>query len=211
MSRSRPHARTPKGATAKDAEELLKSLLVLSRTTEVVLENRPLQVAAEPLSKPKLQILRLLAYRGGQALSTIAAHLGVTRAAVTQMVNALETLGLVSRRRSEVDRRGIDLVLTEKGEGALEKVLEEQHRLVRSAIRDADPKVVARWVDEMKGFAHLLAQANRDFEEHCLQCRAHADGSCVLAGENRDCPVLGSSRRGRRRSSKVKARGRTPR
>ena len=63
---------------AKDTDRLLRSLMVISRLVEQVLESRPIEISDLPLSKSKVRVLRLLSQRGPQAVSQVARHLGVT-------------------------------------------------------------------------------------------------------------------------------------
>lgn len=73
-----------------------------------------LQAIAEShsLTFPQLIALFRLHQNGKMTMSDLTAHLGVTRGALTGLVDRLEEGGLVSRHPDEQDRRVVHLVLT---------------------------------------------------------------------------------------------------
>ncbi|MFQ5422515.1 MAG: MarR family winged helix-turn-helix transcriptional regulator [Phycisphaerae bacterium] len=169
---------------------LLKAMLVFARTSEEVLQGRHVVVDGEPLSRSKVQVLRLLARRPSQSSTQIARFLGVSKPAVTQIVDAMVRSRLVTRRTSRVDRRGVDLKLSATGRQVFGKIRHEQRHLIRTAARSISERDVDRWIRAMAQAASALAQADRSFERFCLQCGAHADGSCILVGGEADCLFL---------------------
>jgi DNA-binding MarR family transcriptional regulator len=189
----------------KQTDSLLKAMLVFSRTVDQVLETRAVQAAAEPLSKSKVQILRLLGQRGGQTATHIARFLGVSKPAVTQIVDALvQRNGLVVRTRSKRDRRGVEVKLTAKGRRVIQKVRVEQRHLVRSTMRQSSRAGTGRWIELLEEISGTLARADRAFQDYCLQCTSHSDGSCVLTGGDGDCLFLqhqGAGAKNRKRAS----------
>jgi DNA-binding MarR family transcriptional regulator len=97
----------------------------------------------------------------GTCQSKLARKLGVTRPTVSRMVRSLEARGLVSRERSRIDRRQIDVRLTDAGRSLIELA----HRLltesgwaqlaVNSALGAAPPE--NRWYDD----GHCLIETER--------------------------------------------------
>jgi len=174
----------------KTTDQLLKAMLVLSRSVDHLLETQAIEFADQPLSKTKVQILRLLGLRGGKSSTTISRYLGVSKPAVTQVVASLIKSKMVKRVPSGQDRRGFDLVLTETGRTALKRIQAHHRHLTRSAVARSRPDRVDRWIDVLQEVATALAQADRDFTRFCYQCRAHEDGTCVLVGGDADCPYL---------------------
>jgi DNA-binding MarR family transcriptional regulator len=74
--------------------------------------------AASGITGAQLSVLSVLAYGGPQTLSALAAAEQVKPPTMSQMVSALEELGLVLRR--PLDRRSIEVVPTRKGLRLLE-------------------------------------------------------------------------------------------
>lgn len=71
-------------------------------------------VREEGLSIPQLFTLRYLYYNKDKNLSSIACFMGVSKPAVTGLINTLEKEGFVKREHNLVDRRKIEIVLTRK-------------------------------------------------------------------------------------------------
>lgn len=61
--------------------------------------------------------------QGGMRVSEIAASVGITVPAVTQIVTSLEKSGLVHRAMDPEDRRAVRVMLTPKGEAMLDPAL----------------------------------------------------------------------------------------
>lgn len=178
--------------TVESVDNLLKALLVLSRAVDRVLETQAVDSAApHRLSSSKVQVLRLLAQRSGQTSSQIARFLGVSKPAVSQIVDSMVRGRLVARKTAKADRREIHLRLTEKGKALFKSVRKEQRHYVRTALREANGADPAQWIKTMNDVTQALAQADTDFQEFCLQCGAHADGTCVLIGGAAACHFMG--------------------
>ena len=100
----------------KSIDGLLKAMLVFSRTVDHSLETNSVKRAVGvALSSSKVQILRLLGHRGGQTASQLARYLGVSKPAVSQIVDSMVRAKLVTRKPATADRREVHLHLTKKG------------------------------------------------------------------------------------------------
>jgi DNA-binding MarR family transcriptional regulator len=74
--------------------------------------------AASGVTGAQLSVLSVLAYGGPQTLGALAAAEQVKPPTMSQLVSALEGLGLVSRK--PLDRRSIEVSVTRKGRALLE-------------------------------------------------------------------------------------------
>jgi len=181
-----PAKKTP-ALTLDRTDKLLKAMLVLSRTVSHVLEHRPVEAAKTTLSTSRLQILRLLGQRGHQTSTKVARFLGVSKPAVTQIIDTMVKDKMVIRKRMTEDRRSVELRLTARGREVFRKVRDEQRHVVRSAVRATARCNPERWVKTIEEVTTALASSYRAFEHFCLQCGSHEDGTCVLSGGSADC------------------------
>ncbi len=167
---------------------MLKALLIVARAVDRILETHAVEdVTDESLSISKIQILRLLSERTGQTSSQVARFLGVSKPAVTQIVDAMVGSKLLVRKPTKQDRREVALELTQKGKTASQAVRRRQRHIIRSSMRELKETDVSRWVGALQGVAGGLARADHAFEHSCLQCGAHSDSTCVLVGGKANC------------------------
>lgn len=178
----------------KTLDGVLKSLLILSRTVDHVLEKEAVKAAVnEQFSPSKVQILRLLGVQRTETSSRIARFLGVSKPAVTQLIDSMVRRKLVVRRVAKHDRREVDLCLTEKGKQVFQAVRREQRHLLRTALKQAAGANPEKWIKMLGEVTDALTQSGITFEEFCLQCGAHADETCVLGRDDSQC-LLSQSR-----------------
>ena len=187
---------------SETVDGLIKALLVLSRTVDQVLDTQAVKTAVgESLSSSKVQILRLLGQRGRQTSTQVARYLGVTKPAVSQIIDSMVTSKLVVRKPAVHDRREVGLELTKRGRSQFQGVRREQRHVMRNSLRLSNSITAKKWIDAFQGFARDLAQADHTFEEYCLQCGAFEDDTCVLVGGNAECLFLQHSKGAQGRSA----------
>lgn len=189
----------------KDIDGLLKSMLVFVRTVDHVVETCAVSAAAaKALSNSKVQILRLLTQRSRQTSTQIARFLGVSKPAVSQIVDSMVHDKLVTRRGAKEDRREVILELTKLGKDQAKAIRKAQRQVARNMVRNAGGRSVSTWINMLSDMASGLAKADKAYEEFCMQCGAHEDGSCVLTGGNSECLFLEGEQK--RRTKKTGSR-----
>ncbi|MFZ5814776.1 MAG: MarR family winged helix-turn-helix transcriptional regulator [Bacillota bacterium] len=91
-----------------------------------------LEQGACGISPSQYPLLRMLEERGESTVSEVAAHLGMSVAGATGLIDRLVRAGLVERRRDESDRRLVFVTLSPAGREGLA----EARRLRRSIIAE---------------------------------------------------------------------------
>lgn len=95
------------------------------------------------LSFAQLRVLAALEEAGGSPAGRLAEHAGVSPATVTGMLDGLEQAGIVTRVRSEADRRVVLIRLTDAGR----RLRDDRRAGVRAAFAEAfsvlDPQELA--------------------------------------------------------------------
>ena len=95
----------------------LRALRRILRASE--LGNRQLATATG-LTPSQLLVLREIGERGEVTPTELSAALQFSQATITNIVDRLESAGLVTRQRGEQDKRRVHLTSTEAGERAIE-------------------------------------------------------------------------------------------
>ena len=122
------------------SEELVTSLL---KWTEVLMHrsmHKFMFYAKERgLSMPQIGALFQIHRRGVLSVSDIGNEMGVTSAAASQMLDRLVQQGLVGRSEDPVDRRGKQIVLTEKGEQIRQESIRARQDWMNSLVEQLTP------------------------------------------------------------------------
>jgi DNA-binding MarR family transcriptional regulator len=108
--------------------------------------NRRLRRELAPLGITGGQAALLWAIRTnpGIGMRGLAALEGVSMPAVSAHVDRLETAGLVARRRSEIDRRRVELQLTESGVRILRSARSRRTAWLADRLRRLEPAELER-------------------------------------------------------------------
>lgn len=101
---------------------------------------RAIEAGLAPLnvSMAEYSVLALLAEAGpaGMRMSDLAERRLMTSGGFTRLADRLERRGLIERRKSTVDRRGFDAILTRDGRNLLRKAWRQHQRDLRALFFD---------------------------------------------------------------------------
>lgn len=81
------------------------------------------------LTQSHIYLLMFIKNEGTCTVSDIANYLGITLSAVTGLTNRLFNMKLVTRLRSDADRRNVIIGLTDEGRDVLEKIDENRKKI----------------------------------------------------------------------------------
>ena len=106
------------------------------------------------LSAPQLRTICVIGRNENIRMKDIADRMELTTGTVTVMIDRLQQMGLVERRRNESDRRSYKILLSEKGRRYFDEHRKRQRELVRkpaNTLSDADRETAER---VLEGFIH---------------------------------------------------------
>lgn len=87
---------------------------------------------AAGLSPVQFRVMQLVSEKGMSTPKAISVQMGVTQATVTALLDKLEKQGMLTRERSQVDRRQMNIAVTERGRHTLAEAPDPlQQRYVR--------------------------------------------------------------------------------
>ena len=93
-------------------DQSLIALRRILRATELYARKL---AASAGLTAVQVRVLQIVAERGQATPKEIATRMGVSQATVTALVDRLVAKGMVTRARSEVDRRQTNILMTQRG------------------------------------------------------------------------------------------------
>jgi len=101
-------------------------------------------------------LLHTLWMNGPSKISDIAQKLGITNGAITQMADKLLDIGLITRERSEEDRRVVWLSLTPKGKDMAFEIQNNRFAFVRSRLDQLSEKDLDQAIDVFQNLNKIL-------------------------------------------------------
>src|SRR4051812_41557679 len=128
--------------------------VLLRRVQRIHLFTRAGDVALE---RSAYGIMCKLADEGPQRLGALASSFGLDPSTITRQVQALEEIGLASRKTDPSDRRASILDLTDNGREVLEETRGHRRARLRQALAD--------WPgDDLADFGRLLKEFNASLD-----------------------------------------------
>ncbi|MGP3918948.1 MarR family winged helix-turn-helix transcriptional regulator [Nonomuraea sp. 10N515B] len=109
------------------------------------------------LSPARVRLLTALHQRPESRMRDLADALGVSGRAVTPLVDALESDGLITRKPDPADRRAFRLTLTDAGLGAIDQIARLQQQVsedIFSGMPAEDRRELARLLRTFLGKPH---------------------------------------------------------
>jgi DNA-binding MarR family transcriptional regulator len=94
---------------------------------------------------------RMLLYlrHGPKRAGELAARASITRPSLSTLIAAMERMGLLRRSSVDVDKRGVHLELTRKGEAAIERVESRFGEIFEDAAKDCDRERLVESLNEL--------------------------------------------------------------
>ncbi|HEY7024258.1 MAG TPA: MarR family transcriptional regulator [Candidatus Limnocylindrales bacterium] len=123
------------------------------------------------LSLVHLNLLMLLRFNGPLTMSRLAELLDVSVASATGIVDRMEKKGVIERRRSDEDRRVVQVYVTEKGEQVFTQMqAERQSNMMKmlSNITESDLRAL------LKGLRAVREARDKWLAQKAQEAKAHA-------------------------------------
>lgn len=134
------------------------------------------------LTDAQAAALLLVASHPGMRARDVAACLGVSFPSATNMVNRLQSRGLIRRETMGDDKRSVSIWLTSTGLAAVSDLREQREQGIRcllDATEQVGTDVCVRWIDTLINAAAAAMQDQA--EQLCLHCGVDHDTKCPLA------------------------------
>ncbi|WAH38690.1 MarR family winged helix-turn-helix transcriptional regulator [Alicyclobacillus dauci] len=116
---------------------------------------KALQHAPIGLTPGQLFMLYSIKKEGHAMVSQLARRMEVTSSAITVMLDRLEQRGLVKRMRDVEDRRAVYVELTERGDAAIEEVMEVRHRVIAQTLSELPDQEIESFITILERLAKV--------------------------------------------------------
>ncbi len=158
-------------------EDRTKRALIAMRKILRTTERNGKQVMSRTgLTPSQLIFMQMLDEEREQTAGQVAARMGITQATTTALLQKLEALGMVQRRKGEHDRRQAWLSLTPAGQQALAIAPDGVHAKFHKQFSDLEDWEQAMLIASLERVAAMLG-------DHEADVAAVLDSTDVLSGE----------------------------
>ncbi len=122
-----------------------------------------------PLNNTEMQMMReiVLAKESGKRLisSRLANTLGITRSAVSQMVNKLEEREIVCRVPDKTDRKIAYIELSEKAQGIYDRMKERVNLFLRKILEKLGEEKIGNFLTSANEFLDVCGEVLREMPQ----------------------------------------------
>ena len=123
------------GVTEQVADEAALDAVLTASRTLVAVATMSLGAAAEDTTIAQYRALVVLASRGPQRVSDLAAALDVTPPTAGRMCDRLLRKGLIRRHRARADRRAVQVSVTASGREVVDQATARRRALIADILR----------------------------------------------------------------------------
>ncbi len=167
--------------TMRLVQDFLGSAHVFASAVRDVMEKKLLtDIAGRELTFSQLKILKLVAFTETQTISDVAAFLGVSNAAASQMVDKMVRHKWLSRTEGKIDRRATELALTPGSRRLLAAYDRARAEKLGKIFRRLPLKKLRSAADLLESVAVGIVNHTANPEEVCLQCGIYFRDRCLL-------------------------------
>lgn len=134
---------------ADRAEDSLKALTVLLRSSQHVQESIKRSIAKFNLNTSEFGVLELLYHKGEQPIQNIGKKILLASSSLTYVIDKLETKELVTRKPCGTDRRVIFTSITPKGRKLMDEIFPMNEKDIVAVFSVLEP-------EELETYIHLV-------------------------------------------------------
>ncbi len=140
-----------------------------------------------PISKTQLHILKTLLISTGKSASDLSSILHLSRPAITQQIDKLCSLKLVTRHTDPNDRRAVNIKLTEQGKDIIsnyEEYVLARHANILNYFSYEDRETFNRGLEK---FIDLCLDNVDNLDVLCLNCEGRFEEYCKIQQHKHFC------------------------
>lgn len=132
------------------AQNSLKALTVLMRSSQHVQESIKRSISKFGLNASEFGVLELLYHKGEQPIQSIGKKILLASSSLTYVIDKLESKGLVHRTPCETDRRVIYTAITDEGRQLMDEIFPLNEEDIIQIFSVLEPEELATYVDLVK-------------------------------------------------------------
>ena len=114
------------------------------------------------LTSAQLRVLQIVVEHGEASPTAISSRMGISQATVTGLAHKLAAIGMITRRRSERDKRQLQLVITASGRATVENAPDPLQQSYVGQFEELQPWEQAMLIASLERVAEMLDASSLD-------------------------------------------------
>ena len=128
------------------------------------------EAGGDELTDVQFACLRFIYLHKEPSIGSVAEGLSISNAASTKLIQRLVVKGLVQRREDPIDRRVLQLVITEDGEALIRKIQSLQEEYFARILNDMSFESRESLFEGLRGFLAAALKTPESVELVCQRC-----------------------------------------
>jgi DNA-binding MarR family transcriptional regulator len=139
------------------------------------------EIGGDGITPSQMECLQHVYLHGASPITDIARGLEVTLSAASQLIGRLVGKRLVNRRRSEADRRLIQIELTPSGSRAVREMRERRSAWFESMLGRMPASKREVFLDGLESFIQVALAGEEKLDRACVRCGMEHAAFCVVS------------------------------
>ena len=144
--------------TTEHAENVVEIDRLIRRVSFIVRKRGRDILVNFDITPPQFNALLTLSDHGSLTMGELCDHLYLACSTATDLIDRMERNGLIERQRDQNDRRVIRLKITERGQEAIEKVIEARYEYLAGVLAPVSCEDKERIVCSLTQLNSLMTQ-----------------------------------------------------
>lgn len=124
----------------------LKAFTVLMRSSQHVQESVQRSIANFGLNTSEFGVLELLYHKGKQPIQNIGKKILLANSSMTYVIDRLEQKQLVTRTKGEIDRRVMNIAITDKGSRLMDEIFPLNQKDIEELFSVLEPEELKTYI-----------------------------------------------------------------
>lgn len=139
-------------------QQLSRQMLVFHRLYTEKVSRRIRAIHVESLSQAEFLLLAIVLEKGGVPMAELVTRSTMKKQQVNRMVNQLEEKGMLVRKRSETNRRTVQLMPTEAAAQLQKQVTQDIAADLSAVFSQLDPQMAETYLQSIQTINDILKQ-----------------------------------------------------
>ncbi len=127
----------------------MKFVVALARTYNNIFSKIEKNIQSFGFTISEFGVLEFLYHKGDQPVQKVAEKILVTSGTITYVIDKLQKMDLVERRKCETDKRVYYISLTEKGTQIIKDIFPKHEKFINELFKEIEPDLMEKGLSDL--------------------------------------------------------------